>query len=98
MTTPRAAAAYRDPVKSAGTEAITMRQSTGRSAGNGTMREPGDGGAASPEQAGRLLRAYHRQVEEWFVEFAQARSRQRQRERALSLAQQRGAACGEQGA
>ena len=75
-----------------------MRHTSGRPSGNGNMRHPGDTEAASPDQAGRLLRAYHRQVEEWLVEFAQARSRQRQRERAHSLAQQRGAACGEPGA
>ena len=98
MTPPGPSAAYRDSVKRAGREATTMRQFTDRPAGHGNMRRPQDSGAASTEQAGRLLRAYHRQVEEWFVEFAQARSRQRQRERAHALAQQRATACGEQGA
>ena len=43
--------------------------------------------AANPTgqaEAAALLKACHRQVEEWFVEFAQARSRQRKRERALA--------------
>jgi hypothetical protein len=75
-----------------------MRQFTDRAAGNGIMRRPADNAAAAPEQGGRSLRTCHRQVEEWFVEFAQARSRQRQRERAHSLAQQRRTACGENGA
>jgi hypothetical protein len=41
-------------------------------------------GQAGQTEAVALLKSYHRQVEEWFVEFAQARSRQRKRERACA--------------
>jgi hypothetical protein len=67
-----------------------MRQETRSSArpcSSATSYTPVDSGSrAGQSDAAALLRTYHRQVEEWFVEFAQARSRQRQRERALTVA------------
>jgi hypothetical protein len=75
-----------------------MRQFSGRAAVNANPGRPPDMGTAAPEQAAQLMRAYHRQVEEWFVEFAHARSRQRKRERAHALAQQHTQVCSERGA
>jgi hypothetical protein len=45
-------------------------------------------GPAGQAEAAALLKSCHRQVEEWFVEFAQARARQRKRERACAPAVQ----------
>jgi hypothetical protein len=64
-----------------------MGQDTRRPNGRWSTGHLAMSSSQGPEQAARLLRAYHRQVEEWFVEFAQARSRQRKRERAWAVAQ-----------
>lgn len=62
-----------------------MGQDTRRPAGRWSAAQVAVS-SSGPEQAAGLLRAYHRQVEEWFVEFAQARARQRKRERAWASA------------
>ena len=66
----------------------TRRRSAGRW-GGAHLRQMAGVGQAGQAEAAVLLKSYHRQVEEWFVEFAQARSRQRKRERACALAVQR---------
>ncbi len=53
--------------------------------GSAHLRPMAGVGPAGQAEAAALLRSYHRQVEEWFVEFAQSRSRQRKRACALAV-------------
>jgi hypothetical protein len=56
--------------------------------GSAHLRPMAGVGQAGQAEAAALLKSYHRQVEEWFVEFAQARARQRKREWACTPAGQ----------
>lgn len=62
-----------------------MRRPPGIRWGSAHLRPMAGVGQAGQAEAAALLKSYHRQVEEWFVEFAQARSRQRKRACALAV-------------
>ncbi len=66
----------------------TQRKSTRSTRSTSTRRRaasPRQGGRSSPQDAIQLLKADHRQVEQWFGQFEKARSADRKRELAQNI-------------